>query len=113
MAETNGVPNGYWSKVSPREVILICACLLPGIGGYFVTQYRVGAIEANYVTHDQLAIEVTKATGLSGIQAEQLKELTEVVRSNNEAVVELTQEVRNMRGEWSHYSAHPKGHNQP
>ena len=103
MPETNGSPSGYWSKAS--QLILVCACLLPGVGGYFVMQYRVDDIERNYVSHDQLVIEVQKASGTTGVQAEQIKELTQ-------AVNDLSDKIDRMYGAWSSYSAHPKGHKQ-
>ena len=101
MADTNGKPESFWSKIPP--IVIILSCLLPGVGGYFVTQYRVGSIESNYVSRDQLAVEVQKALGVSGVQAEQLRELTEAVKTNNEELVALEQELKQMRQEWSNY----------
>ena len=104
MPETNGSPSGYWSKAS--QLILVCACLLPGVGGYFVMQYRVERIESNYISRDQLAVEVQKALGVSGVQAEQLRELTEAVKANNEELASLELELKQIREEWSRYRSH-------
>ena len=101
--EINGKLTNWWSRVPP--IVALFLGLLPGVGGYFVMQYRVDSIEKNYVSRDQLAVEVQKALGTSSVQAEQLKELTV-------AVQDLSDKIDRMYGAWSSYSAHPKGHRQ-
>ena len=108
MTETNGKPNGNGRvKLAARDLVLIvsgiCGGLLPSVGGYFVLQYRVSYIESHYVSQDQLKAEVATAVGVSNVSAQKLSDLTD-------AVQELSQEIKDLRGEWSNYSSHPKGH---
>jgi regulator of RNase E activity RraB len=101
MLETNGKPNGWWTKIPPLVALLIG--LLPGVGGYFVMQYRVSIIESHYVSQDQLIIAIQNAIKDQGVQAEKVVELTD-------AVNKLSEKIDRMYGAWSMYSAHPKGH---
>jgi hypothetical protein len=103
MTETNGKPVSWWSKVP--SFVGLAALLLSGVGGYYVLQYRMGIIEKDYVTREALETAVATALGNQKRQDQALLDLSDNVK-------ELTQEIREMRGEWSNYSAHPKGHKQ-
>jgi len=92
-----------------RDIILTVALLaswLPAIGGYFKLSNDVQNIKEMYVSKDQLAIEVQKNLGDQGIKAIQIQHLTEALKDNNEQLVALQLELKQMRLEWSNYRSH-------
>jgi len=85
----NGNIKGFWRDLSMREVFLLFLALGPSllfIGG---ATWQLHSIQTNYVTKTELLLMSLNSP--QGVTAEQIKELTDQLKSTSQEVEALRQ----------------------